>query len=282
MKLSIRELIAFVAEQKKIFDIVRLVDVSMTIQYSITEGGTIKEEPYQCYAVWNKDRRCENCISAKAFAIEDKLTKFEFVDREIFFVVAVYAEIEGTAYVIEMVAKLNDEVLFSAYGKNDFTEAIETYNKKMYIDALTGAYNRRYYSEQLKKLNRFNGIAALDVDNLKEINDTFGHAAGDAVLKEVVRIAILHTRASDAVIRLGGDEFLLLFQDISKVALVERLERIRQIVSTVRIPENPDFPVSVSIGALYSDDVNIKIVDAVDKVLYKAKERKNTVVLKEI
>lgn len=282
MEFTTKELISFVKEQRRIFDVVRLVDVSMTIQYTITEDGGLKPEVYQCYAVWNKNRRCENCISAKAFAIKGKLTKFEFVNNEVYFVVANYAKLEGVPYVIELVSKINDEALFGAYGKNSFIESIEAYNRKIYTDPLTGAYNRQYYNEQLKRLNRFNGIVMLDVDNFKPINDTYGHAVGDDVLKRIVETVMEQIRPSDAIIRLGGDEFLIVFQSIEKNALAERLETIRQAILSIRVQDYPLLRISISMGAVYTVTPTVDLVTLADQSLYEAKETKNSIVLKEI
>ena len=282
MNLLKNELITFIANQKKIFDTVRLVDVSMTTECLISDDGKIEESPYQCYAVWNKNKRCENCISAKAFALKSKLTKFEFVENEVYFVISVYIEVEGTPYMLELISKLNDETLFGAFGKDKFIQSIENHNKKLYIDALTGAYNRHYYDEQLRTLNRINSVVMIDADNFKHVNDTFGHAIGDFVLKEIVKVIFSYIRTSDAVIRWGGDEFLLVFQGIKRNILAERLEGIRQTVSTIRNGEHYELKVSISMGAVYSSEPTTDLFDFADKALYEAKERKNCIIIKEL
>jgi putative two-component system response regulator len=180
---------------------------------------------------------------------------------------------------LEMVTKLNDETLFGAYGKNKFIKTIESYNRKLYIDSLTGAYNRRYYDEQLKKLPRLSAVAMIDVDNFKKINDAFGHTAGDEVLEEIVKNISSCVRPVDAVVRMGGDEFLLAFQNISEEVLKTRLENIRQSVSSISISEYPDLRVSVSIGAVYSEKYAASRSELADKCLYKAKENKNALVI---
>ena len=105
MKFTRNELLAFLKEQRKVFDIVRLVNVSLTTQYEITDVGELTQGPYQCYTVWNKEKRCENRVSAKAFAIKGKLTKFEFVNNDVYFVTSIYTEVEGTPYMPEMADK---------------------------------------------------------------------------------------------------------------------------------------------------------------------------------
>ena len=77
------------------------------------------------------------------------------------------------AYVLAMVTLITDEALFSAYGNNEFVETINRYNRKLYTDPLTGVYNRRYYEEQLSGLSKEFSIAMLDVDDFKNINDTY-------------------------------------------------------------------------------------------------------------
>lgn len=279
MKLTKKELLAFIEEQKKIFDIVRLVDVSLTTQYEIADNGELIQEPYQCYMVWNKEKRCENCVSAKAFALKGKLTKFEFVNEDIYFVMSIYTEVEGTAYMLEMVAKLNDDVLFGAYGKDKFVDTITEHNRKLYIDALTGAYNRLYYSEQLQKLAKIKAITLIDVDDFKAINDTYGHSGGDYVLQEIVRTIIKNTRASDAVIRMGGDEFLLVLQDIPFEKLGEKLEDIRRKIECIQCRECPELKVTVSIGSIYADNSVTALTEMADKKLYEAKIKKNSVMI---
>ena len=278
MKLTRLELVAFAKEQKRVFDVVRLVDVSLTVQYEIADNGDLIESPYQCYTVWNKSQRCENCVSAKAYALKGKLTKFEFVNNEIFFVVSIYTEVEDTAYMLEMVEKVNDDTLFGTYGKDTFIEAIETHNKKLYMDVLTGAYNRLYYSEQLQSLSKIKALVMIDADNFKAINDTYGHAAGDFVLREIVQTIIKNTRASDAVIRMGGDEFMLILQEIPYEKLADKLEYIRRKIAEIHNKEYPNLQVTVSIGAAYAETGVTDLSDAADKMLYKAKERKNTVI----
>lgn len=278
MDLTKKELVNFIAEQKRVFDIVRIVDVSMTKQYQINADGEFISQEYQCYAVWNKNRRCENCISAKVFASKNRLTKFEFVEQDVYFVMALYVEVEEIPYVIEMVSKITDETLFGAYGKDRFIHTIQDYNNKIYIDPLTGAYNRRYFEEQLKQLKGINAMIMLDVDCFKSINDTFGHSAGDLTLQSITKIA----RANiDSVIRWGGDEFILLFHGITKRILEEKLEDIRKAVEKISVDELPQLKTSVSMGCVYTNHATAFFEEA-DKALYEAKAKRNCYVIKYI
>lgn len=282
MNLSKSELPAFISAQKKVFDTVRLVDVSLTEQYILSDNGEMVKQPYRCYAVWNKSKRCENCISAKAFALKKRLTKFEFVENEVYFVVSIYTEIDDSPYALEMVSKINDDTLFGAYGKDKFIKSLQNYNNKLYIDAMTGAYNRRYYYEQLKQLSFINAVVMLDIDHFKIINDTYGHPTGDFVLNEIVKIIFASIRECDAIVRFGGDEFLLVFQNIKLNALNERLENIKKAVFAIQSNKNPDLQVSVSMGAVYSSESAISFVELADKAMYEAKAHNSSIVIKDI
>lgn len=271
------ELRTFIGQIETIFDIVRLVDASMNVQYSFDGDGTMIAEPYRCYAVWNKSRRCENCISAKALSAKAKMTKFEFVGEDIYLVKSMYVEVDNEPYILEMVTKISDETLFGAYGKNEFVKSISEYNRKLYIDPLTDAYNRRYYEEQLQGLRNVSAAAMLDVDHFKSINDSFGHQAGDLMLRTIVKKIISNIRGTDVVVRYGGDEFLIVFWNISKDAFAAVLERIRKTVHETILPDYPSVCLSVSIGGVYCQGQTADVVREADAMLYQAKETRNCV-----
>ncbi len=264
---------------KTVFDIVRLVDVTKTVVLNVSEDGVLSEEPYLCFAVWNKSHRCENCISAQAYSCQGELTKFEFLNEQVCFVMAKYVTIEGTPYILEMVKMVDDKTLFGAYGKGSFIDKITSYNTKIYTDSLTGAYNRRYYDEQLAGLKNITAIAALDIDNFKSINDSFGHKGGDAALKVFAEVLMHNVRSTDAVIRLGGDEFVIAFQKMHQEYLSAKLEMLRQKVEAAQIPDYPDLHITTSIGGFYCDQYDGDFFSMSDEKLYEAKKQKNTVVV---
>ena len=272
----------YIKSLKNVFDIVRLVNVSETTQFSIDDNGNIIAQPHQCYAVWNKERRCENCISAKAFFQKGKLSKFEFIDNAVYFVISEYIEIEDQPYMLEMVLKVTDETLFGAYGQNDFVQKITEYNQKLYIDPLTGIYNRYYYDEQLSTLAGVSGIAMLDLDNLKIINDTFGHAAGDLALKTVATLIKENMRTNAAAVRFGGDEFVLVLRDTDAAASAASLERLRLAAEVAHFAEYPEMTISVSIGAAVGKISAATAMRRADRKLYEAKKQKNAVCIETL
>ncbi|MFL6197176.1 MAG: diguanylate cyclase [Thermoanaerobaculia bacterium] len=106
------------------------------------------------------------------------------------------------------------------------------------LDPLTGCFNRRYLNEVEKRLGEFHtwGTVVVDVDNFKEYNDEFGHQAGDEVLIKVSRFLQQNARAEDAVVRMGGDEFLLLLLGASARYVAEVGQRLRETASEKGIP----------------------------------------------
>ncbi|MCH5187991.1 MAG: GGDEF domain-containing protein, partial [Oscillospiraceae bacterium] len=205
--------------------------------------------------------------------------KFEFLDSEVYLITAKYVEIEGEPFVIEMLARLTDDTMVGAWGTNDFVETISNYNRKLYLDALTGAYNRQYYDEQLAALPGEYAVGYVDLDKFKDINDTCGHHAGDQALRAVVNIMMACVRDTDSVVRMGGDEFVLVFRNIPKDIFAARLEKIRKVVSETVIEEFPDMHLSVSVGGYHGEGTVEELVQKADALLYDAKANRNSVQL---
>jgi len=275
--MSQTEVLAMMRQLKQVFDIVRLVDVSVTVEISVDDKGNVFARPYSCYAVWKRTRRCENCVSARSVACKGTRSKFEFVDNSIYYVISKYMELDGVPYALELVSKIDDETLMGAYGRSEFIQAISQHNEKMYVDSLTGVYNRRYYDDQLQFLTCTGALAIVDVDNFKMVNDTFGHLAGDKALQAVADVLHHSVRDSDAVVRYGGDEFLIILQDFPKELFYSKMETMRETIHHLSLEELNEEPITVSIGGICWNGVIGEGLGKADEMLYRAKERKNTV-----
>ena len=152
-------------------------------------------------------------------------------------------------------------------------------NRQVYIDSTTKVYNRRYYDDRLKNLVGEYAFAMIDIDNFKQVNDTFGHIAGDAALYRIAQAIRSAVRSNDKLIRYGGDEFFLLFHNLPSYILEEKLEKIIHAVSTVQIPEQPDLRITASAGGAYAYGKISGIIHMADIALYQAKQEKNCAVL---
>ena len=193
LKLTREEAESFIAELKKGFDVVRIVNASLGKPVEFKGCAKAVEGESCCFALWNRDTRCDNCITAKALFDKKRVMKFEALENDYFFVIANYTEIDGRPYVIEVGVKLDEDLMFSAFGPSDLAKSIMNYNHKIYRDTLTGAYNRQYYDEQLAN-NEVTAVAMLDLDDLKIINDKFGHKAGDLALQHVTSCMVDNVR----------------------------------------------------------------------------------------
>ena len=162
------------------------------------------------------------------------------------------------------------------------------------VDPLTGLYNRRYAMAHLKRLTtraaetgRNFTIMVADLDRFKEVNDTFGHSAGDAVLIEVARRLKDNLRGNDLVARIGGEEFLIALPDCQLSEARQAGERIRRIVDRepVALPSGEEIRVTMSVGVAVGGsargiDVVSSLIDSADRALYDAKaEGRNQVTL---
>ncbi|KSV58074.1 GGDEF domain-containing protein [Acetivibrio ethanolgignens] len=267
----------YIKNLETVFDIVRLVDVSEAVVYSLNENGNCEKTDRKCFSIWEKEHRCENCISAKVLASKGQMSKYEFIGNEPYYVISKYVELKGRAYILEMVNKVKNSSVLEAYGKENFADFIKSYNNKLYTDSLTGAYNRRYLEEQLSHLTGTTAVAMIDLDSFKKINDTYGHDAGDEALKLFVNIAKSSIRKEDTVIRLGGDEFLIVFDGPPLETLQEPLEQLCKRVSEARYPEYPKMQITLSIGAVRANDCGREARKRADHALYEAKKIGNCV-----
>jgi two-component system cell cycle response regulator len=143
-------------------------------------------------------------------------------------------------------------------------------------DPLTGLRNRRYVRRHLEGVLRTAAATALmlDVDRFKSVNDTFGHAAGDVVLREVSERVRSHLRSADVVARYGGEEFLVVMSGADAEDGMLVAERLRSAIAAAPImAEGQALPVTVSIGiaSAVAGTLSDDLIAAADAALYRAK-----------
>jgi len=169
----------------------------------------------------------------------------------------------------------------------DITDEVKLYT----TDPLTGLYNRRFFNEFLnkemescKRYGRRLSIAILDIDNFKALNDTYGHATGDDVLKSLAKTMLDNVRTADTVNRYGGEEFIIVMPETDRDTATAVIDRLRERISTEQISVEGKGSICITISAGVAScpedaDSPIDILIMADDRLYKAKrDGKNRVV----
>ncbi len=161
------------------------------------------------------------------------------------------------------------------------------YHEEIYrlttVDGLTQVYNKRYFLETLEReigraqrYQRDLSLIMFDIDNFKKINDTYGHLAGDHVLKHLAMVIKSRIRREDILSRYGGEEFSIILPEIDKENAIQFAEKIRKLVEKAMFSfEDTEIPVTISIGVTNYDgqqvDVN-EFIKLADEKLYDAKQ----------
>ena len=269
-----------IKELSKVFDVVRLLDEETLETGNITDVTDAEGFPCKCYSFWKKGNNCKNCTSREAFRKKNEQLKLEYLDANIYQVISKYVEIDGKPYVMELINQMNADAVMDEDGRNELIKQLSGYNRELYTDALTGIYNRRYYEERIRNSNMSAGVAMIDLDDFKIYNDTFGHDAGDLALTTVVGIIKDNVRRTDMLIRMGGDEFLLVMPDIGEQAFADKLNQIQEKVHSSKVPGYSQLRISVSIGGVLSGLGNTveQAIRKADQFMYQAKTCKNMVV----
>ncbi|HWR44684.1 diguanylate cyclase [Sporomusa sp.] len=161
----------------------------------------------------------------------------------------VHGEVEH--YEVRIVVSGEDEVLAINRNITDRKRMEERLKFLSLHDALTEVYNRAYFEEQMKQIQRLSngsaGIIICDVDGLKMVNDTLGHTMGDTVLRAVAGILKSCCSSSDLIARIGGDEFAILLPGNSLKEIASCCQRVRENIDSYNA-QNPTVPISLSIG----------------------------------
>lgn len=264
---------------EKVFDVVRFLEGDFFEQMQDDPRIGVKIGMCQCYDFWKKNKPCENCTSMKAYAEKKQKTKLEFLDADVFLVISRYLEIDDEACVMELVKHLENDTLIDTDGRDKLVGKLKGYQDKLYIDPVTGVYNRRYFEDEIRNMQNSAGVAMIDLDDFKLYNDIYGHDMGDQVLCIVADVIKDCIRKTDKLIRYGGDEFLLILSDMVRGTLRGKLLQIQEAIENATIPNCSRLKLTASIGGVISEDGQIdEAIAKSDQLMYKAKDHKAQVI----
>ncbi|MDP3050209.1 MAG: diguanylate cyclase [Eubacteriales bacterium] len=235
--------------------------------YRLFNADPDQIEGKKCYELIGRVDRCQPCATEAALKTK-KLERLEKFVPEL----GLYMDCRSNPILDD-----NGEVLVVVEQFYDVTERREMEERLRQLsirDGLTGLYNRAYFEEEMHRLegNRFVpvGVIVCDVDGLKLINDTLGHDAGDALLLAVADSLRESFRQSDAIARIGGDEFSVLLPKTERVAVERAIQRIRDAIVRHHA-EAWNGSLSLSIGGAVGDGTPREIYRQADNNMYREK-----------
>lgn len=262
---------------RKIFQEIRLFPIGNISD--IDEEWRKINEGQSCYHYWKRETPCDNCVVMHAATTKEEKGKLEIVNGRIYQVIARYIEVDEKPYVIELIRCLDGDWSIGEINHERLIDIFVHYNDKLYRDAVTDAYNRRYYEDEMKNKKKNAGVALIDLDDFKLHNDIYGHQAGDMALYTVVDIIWKNIRKTDKLIRFGGDEFLLVMPEVTEEVFSQKLQLIQESIHNTNVPGYPNLRLSISAGGVLTEGGSIEeAVNRADKLMYQAKAMKNKVV----
>ena len=262
---------------RKIFQEIRLFPIGNISD--IDEEWRKINEGQSCYHYWKRETPCDNCVVMHAATTKEEKGKLEIVNGRIYQVIARYIEVDEKPYVIELIRCLDGDWSIGEINHERLIDIFVHYNDRLYRDAVTDAYNRRYYEDEMKNKKKNAGVALIDLDDFKLHNDIYGHQAGDMALYTVVDIIRKNIRKTDKLIRFGGDEFLLVMPEVTEEVFSQKLQLIQESIYNTNVPGYPNLRLSISAGGVLTEGGSIEeAVNRADKLMYQAKATKNKVV----
>ncbi len=177
------------------------------------------------------------------------------------------------------------KTIFKYLSRNNIEQA---YHEELFrlakIDGLTNIFNQRHFSEslenELERAQRYNrelSLLMIDIDHFKKVNDTFGHRAGDHILKNLARIFVSRSRRVDYVCRYGGEEFAIILPEVDIMGAFKFASKLNKAVASHKfIFEKDEIPITISIGVsdiMEGPQSVDDLIETADRRLYLAKER---------
>lgn len=217
-------------------------------------------------------------------ALEEKTThsRMEYRGQELYEVTALFAQVEGTPCVLELERRLDRIMLLDPEESEQLFNNLAEYRGKLYRDAVTGAYNERYYQEKYRSRILTAGVAVLRVDDFKAANDVYGRYAGNSVLETVAGVLRRNLGEKDRLIRRGEDRLLLLLPEVGQSDFGQKLEHLRLQLAAAGVPGYSHLHISVSIGGVWIRDGEVSAaVEHAERLATYAQMQKDTVITEQ-
>jgi len=241
--------------------------------------------PLEALEIYEKYKDIKILITKKDLPLMSGIELLQIIRRNLSFTEFGIIGISDTIDSTKFFSKGANDFLSKNFSYNELIQRVNNLNKTLNTfillkesankDFLTGISNRKYFFEIAHKIHsksRNIAIAMIDIDNFKKINDTFGHNKGDEVIKSLANLLKESIKGKDIVARIGGEEFILLLQDIKTLDAINFLNTLCKDIAKL------NFTVSIGLTTKKLNSLDEMITQA-DKLLYKAKESgKNRVI----
>lgn len=278
-----------------IYDSIRIINpITKKIYYFKSNVDEKVLDYAPCYMFWNNGKICENCVSMKSYNAETTSLKFEQKGEDTYIVMAVPIWIEREKVIVEFIKNTSDSLTLRDVENSlniELNSQIGDINILLSIDPVTGAYNRNYLANRLpsdiyKSASENHPISIImaDLDNFKDINDAYGHLAGDEVLKSFTNLVKMCIREYDWIARFGGDEFVIILNNANSISAFKVADRIRNMLENKKILYNDkEIKVTASFGVYeveldeVKNDYNLAIEKADIELLRAKKNGKNII-----
>lgn len=221
------------------YDLVRYVDPITNKVIHIEKDGKMWESETACSDIWNCLEKCSNCISRLSMQTGKRMTKLEVAGEDPYQVISMYVEIDRKPCCLEMASRIDGDFMPDGYSRDEILSSVRIHKEKVYIDPVTGVYNKRYYVEKLSKMDNAAALMFADIKNFKRINENFGHQAGDDVLRQVAGVLRDVAAGKGDVLRYSGDDFVTVFFEVTEEELSEIQKEMCRRVEALRFPELP-------------------------------------------
>lgn len=274
----------------KMYDAVRIVD---PVQKSVLEyrDQSIGKTSEICYDYWKNGNICDNCISIRAYHDNMSYMKLEQNLDVIMLVTALPVDAAEEPVILELLKNATNSMMIGSGDYNSgqtMRNVVSDINNIVVKDHLTDVYNRRFVDDRLPVdiiratvAQQPLSVIFIDIDNMKTINDTYGHAAGDLALKYTAATMLSCVRAdTDWVARYGGDEFVICLNNIGNDEANHTAERLRSNIGAIEIPmQNGNITITASLGVqTMLEPITAKeMLRMADEKMYEAKKSARTI-----
>ncbi len=199
-------------------------------------GVDLSETEDACYGIWERSEACKNCISVRAYQENETFIKIDHTNHKVIMVTSIPMVFKGEKVAVELIKDVTKSMVLEEQMRNsqEIKRLLDIANEAAVTDELTRVYNKRFIMEKLPtEIVQANSkgeplsVIMADIDHFKRINDTYGHLAGDSILREFAQVMKNNIRPEDWVARYGGEEFLICLKRADQQAVAVVAEKLR-------------------------------------------------------